>query len=96
MPFNCFWSNSSACLIEINQNENNAFTIASNDLSRAEYVERIKKLLLEFDFNPIFAIDLTGNNNLKAFCDSICSHIRASRLIIIDLSGLILLKCEKC
>ncbi len=96
MPFNCYWSNSSACLIEINQNENNAFIIASNDLSRAEYVERIKKLLLEFDLNPIFAIDLTGNNNLKAFCDSICSHIRASRLIIIDLSGPILPKCEKC
>lgn len=96
MSYNCYWSKSSACLIEINQNENNVFIIASNDLSRSEYIERIKKLLKEFNLNPIFAIDLTGNNNLQTFCNNICTHIRASRLIIIDLSGPLLQKCEKC
>lgn len=46
--------------------------------------------------NPIFATDLSKNNNRQAFCDNICSYVISSRFIIIDLSGPILPKCEKC
>ncbi|HEC37331.1 hypothetical protein LCGC14_0610820 [marine sediment metagenome] len=93
---NCYWSESHACLKEINQNQENVFIVASNDPTRSEYVELIKKTVGLFELNPIFATDLSKNNNRQAFCDNICSHIISSRLIIIDLSGPILPKCETC
>lgn len=93
---NCYWSTAHACLQEINQNKENVFIVASNDPTRSEYVELIKKTVGLFELNPIFAIDLSKNNNRQAFCDNICSHIISSRLIIIDLSGPILPKCENC
>ncbi|MBA7523356.1 hypothetical protein ES705_15482 [subsurface metagenome] len=42
---NCYWSEAHACLIEFNQNQENVFIVASNDPSRSEYVELIKKQL---------------------------------------------------
>ena len=92
----CYWSEVRDCLIESNQNQDNIFIVASNDLDRSEYVELIKKTVGLFKLNPIFATDLSKNNNRQAFCDNICSYIISSRLIIIDLSGPILAKCEKC
>lgn len=93
---NCYWSEAHACLIEIDQNQDSVFIIASNDPGRAEYIELIKKTIRLFNLNPIFAVDLSKNNNRQAFCDNICSYIISSRLIIVDLSGPILPKCEKC
>ncbi len=92
----CYWSRAHACLIEHDQNQENVFIVASNDPSRSEYIELIKKTVGLFKLNPIFAVDLSKNNNRQAFCDNICSYIISSRLIIIDLSGPILPKCEKC
>ena len=93
---NCYWSEANACLKELNQNQDDVFIIASNDPNRSEYVELIKKTVGLFKLNPVFAIDLSKNNNRQAFCGNICSYIITSRLIIIDLSGPILPKCEKC
>ena len=92
----CYWSRAHNCLIEPNQNQENVFIVASNDPIRSEYVELIKRTVGLFKLEPIFAIDLSKNNNRQAFCDNICSYIISSRLIIIDLSGPILPKCEKC
>ena len=92
----CYWSGVHPCFIESDQNQENIFIVATNDLSRSEYVEMIKKTVRLFNLNPIFAIDLSKNNNRQTFCDNICSYIISSRLIIIDLSGPILPKCEKC
>lgn len=85
---NCYWSVSRSCNINLYQNEKDIFIIGSNHISRTKSIGKIKEIIAnEFKMNPIFAIDLKKNNNLDAFCDNICSNIRGSRLIIVDLSG---------
>lgn len=83
----CYWSNKRKCNQQLYSNENDIFIIASCSSEREKYVEKIKDIIKEFNYNPIFAEDLEENNNLDAFCDNICSQIRASRLIITDLSA---------
>ncbi|KKL92290.1 hypothetical protein LCGC14_1886160 [marine sediment metagenome] len=96
MLHDCYWSKSSKCIIDLYQNEKDVFIIGSNAEDRREYVEIIKNVIEDFKLNPIFAIDLKDNNNLQAFCNSICTHIRGSRLIIVDLSAPLKLKCDSC
>ena len=47
----------------------------------------IKKTVKEFNLEPKFAVELEENNNLTAFCDSICAYIRGSRINIVDLTA---------
>lgn len=94
MIYDCYWSNSSKCTIDLYQNEKDIFIIGSNAEDRREYIDIIKNVIEEFKLNPIFAIDLKDNNNLQAFCNNICTHIRGSRLIIVDLSAPLKLKCD--
>ena len=83
----CYWSNSRSCNIALNKFEGTAFIIASNDPSRIDILNIIKKTVKEFDLEPKFAIELEENNNLSAFCDSICAYIRGSRINIVDLTA---------
>lgn len=83
----CYWSNSRSCNIAINKFEGTAFIIASNDPSRIDILNKIKKTVKEFNLDPKFAIELEENNNLTAFCDSICAYIRGSRINIVDLTA---------
>lgn len=93
---NCYWSASRSCNINFYQNEKDIFIIGSNHISRTKYIEKIKEIIAnEFKMNPIFALDLKKNNNLDAFCDNICSNIRSSRLIIVDLSGPLISYCKE-
>jgi len=93
---NCYWSASRSCNINLYQNEKDIFIIGSNHISRTKSVGKIKDIITnEFNMNPIFAIDLKKNNNLDAFCDNICSNIRGSRLIIVDLSGPLITYCKE-
>lgn len=96
MLHDCNWSKSSKCTIDLHQNEKDVFIIGSNSEDRREYIEIIKNAIKEFDLNPIFAINLRDNNNLLAFCNNICTYIRGSRLIIVDLSAPLKLDCETC
>ena len=92
---NCYWSNSRSCKISLSQFEKTVFIIASNDPSRIETINRIKKSIAEFDLKPIFAAELEENNNLSAFCDNICTYIRGSSINIVDLTAY-LNECGKC
>jgi len=47
-------------------------------------------------FAPRFATDLQEFNGYAAFCTNICSEIRKSRLVIVDLSGEKLYRREGC
>lgn len=96
MSYDCYWSKSSKCIIDLYQNEKDIFIIGSNAQDRREYIDIIKNVILEFNLNPIFAIDLRDNNNLLAFCNNICTHIKGSRLIIVDLSAPLKLNCDDC
>ena len=92
---NCYWSKSRSCKINLYQNEKDIFIIGSNHISRTKSIEKVKKIITDdFEMNPIFAKDLRNNNNLDAFCDNICSKIRSSRLIIVDLSGPLINYCK--
>lgn len=96
MSYDCYWSNYSKCTIDLYQNEKDIFIIGSNAEDRRECIDIIKNVIEEFKLNPIFAIDLKENNNLQAFCNNICSHIRGSRLVIVDLSAPLKLRCDRC
>lgn len=71
----------------MNKFEDTAFIIASNDPSRIDMLNTIKKTIKEFNLEPKFAIELEENNNLTAFCDSICAYTRGSRINIVDLTA---------
>ena len=81
----CYWSKSRSCNKSIFEDTENIFIIGSCDTSREKYRERIENLIIKLKMNPIFAENLEENNNMDAFCDSICGHIRGSRLIINDI-----------
>lgn len=92
---NCYWSNARSCNISINEYEDFAFIIASNDISRIEIINKIKKIINDFNLKPKMAVELEENNNLTTFCDSICAYIRGSRINIVDLTAP-LKQCNEC
>jgi len=96
MSYDCYWSKYSKCTVDLHQNKKDIFIIGSNAQDRREYIDIIKIVIKELNLNPIFAIDLKDNNNLQAFCNNICAQIRGSRLIVMDLSAPLKLKCDKC
>lgn len=71
----------------MNKFEGTVFIIASNDPSRIDIINMIKKTVKEFNLEPKFAVELEENNNLTTFCDSICAYIRGSRINIVDLTA---------
>ncbi len=91
----CYWRKSGSCNIPLNNFENVAFILASNDPSRIEIINKIKKTLELFELEPKLAIELEENNNLSAFCDNICANIRGSRINIVDLTAP-LSECFNC
>lgn len=83
----CYWSNARSCNISLNTYEGIAFIIASNDPSRIELLNKLKNIIKEFDLEPKIAVELEENNQLSAFCDSICAYILGSRISIVDLTA---------
>jgi hypothetical protein len=92
----CYWSDSRDCTKGLFEDVKDAFIIGSCAADREKFIEETKKIIAEVELNPIFAEDLKDNNNLDAFCDNICSHIRGSRIIINDISAPLLNICETC
>ncbi len=91
----CYWRKAGSCTTPLDKFNNIAFIIASNDPSRIDIINNIKKITKEFDLEPKLAVELEENNNLSAFCDSICAYIRGSRISIVDLSAP-LKECNDC
>ncbi len=83
----CYWSNSRSCNISLDKYKGIAFIIASNDPSRFDVLNTIKKTIKEFNLEPKIAVEFEENNNLSAFCDSICAYIRGSSINIVDLTA---------
>jgi len=94
--YSCYWSNSRDCKKGLFEDTKDVFIIGSCDQNREEYIEEIKNIIEEVGLTWIFAEDLEDTNNLDAFCDNICSHIRGSRIIINDISAPLKYICKKC
>ncbi len=86
-PLDCYWRRAGSCTTPLDKFNNIAFIIASNDPSRIDIINKIKKTIKEFNLEPKLAVELEENNNLSAFCDSICAYIRGSRISIVDLTA---------
>lgn len=84
---NCYWRKAGSCNTPLDKFEKTAFIIASNDPSRIEVINKIKEILKKFSLKPKVAVELEENNNLSAFCDSLCAYIRGSRISIVDLTA---------
>ena len=93
---NCPWSPNASCTIELFSDLNSAFIIGSNSPDRREYIEMIKEVIIEFNLEPIFALNLNQYNGKQAFCTNKCSQIRKSRIIVADLSGPTEIVCNNC
>jgi len=92
----CPWSPNATCNTRLFSDPNSAFIIGSNADDRREYIEIIKNSLKEFNLESNFALDLNQYNGKHAFCTNICSQIRKSRVIVVDLSGHFRCVCDKC
>ena len=65
-------------------------------MNRADFIDIIKRAILELGLVPLFALDLEENNNFDAFYTNIRTPIRSSILIVIDLSAPKVSLCDKC